>query len=92
MGYLKLEIKPLLSISIFVSAAKKFEPSSQVRYLGAILQDELHWNTILTRIIKKLSRSTGLLPKMRHYVFFFYINIYTLNKKTYNHQAYIYML
>ena len=24
--------------------------------------------------------------------FFFYINIYTLNKKNYNHQAYIYML
>ena len=25
-------------------------------------------------------------------LFFFYINIYTSNKKIYNHQAYIYML
>ena len=28
----------------------------------------------------------------RRYFLFFYINIYTLNKKIYNHQAYIYML
>ena len=47
---------------------QKFEPSCQVRYLGAILQDDLYWNTNLTSLIKKLSCSSGLLSELRHYV------------------------
>ena len=52
----------------FCISGQKFEPSCQVCYLGVILQDDLHWNTHLTSLIKKLSRSTGLLSKLRHYV------------------------
>ena len=51
----------------FRISGQKIEPSWQVRYLGVILQEDLHWNTYLTSLIKKLSRSTGLLSKVRHY-------------------------
>ena len=42
--------------------------SSQVRYFGIILQDDLHWDAHLTKLEEKLSRSIGLLSKIRHYV------------------------
>ena len=44
----------------FRISGQKIESSCQVRYLGVILQDGLHWNTHLTSLLKKLSRSTGL--------------------------------
>ena len=33
-----------------------------------ILQDDLYWNSYLTKLRKKLSRSIGLLSKVRYYV------------------------
>ena len=47
-----LEVKPLLSISIFVWCGQKIEPSCQVCYVGVILQDDLHWNTHLISHVK----------------------------------------
>ena len=47
---------------------QKIKPSSQVKYLGIILKDDLDWNSHLTKLIKKLSRSIGLLSKVRYYV------------------------
>ena len=44
------------------------KPSSQVKYLGIMLQDDLHWNSHLTKLRKKLSRSVGLLSKVTYYV------------------------
>ena len=41
---------------------------SQGKYLGIILQDDLHWNSHLTKLRKKLSRSIGLLSNVRYYV------------------------
>ena len=46
---------------IFRVSGKKIKQSSQVRYLGVILQDDLHCDANLTILEKKLSRSIGLL-------------------------------
>ena len=45
----------------FRISSQKTKPSSQVKYLGIIQQDDLHWNS-------HLSRSIGLLSKIRYYV------------------------
>ena len=47
---------------------QKIKQSSQVQYLGVILQDDLHWATHLANLEKKSSRSIGLLSKIRQYV------------------------
>ena len=44
------------------------QQTSQVKYVGATLQDDLHWATHLGNLTKKLSHSIGLLSKIRHYV------------------------
>ena len=49
----------------FRISGQKIKPSSQVKYLGIILQDDLHWNSHLTKLRKKLSCSVGLLLKVR---------------------------
>ena len=50
----------------FRISGQKIKPSSQVKYLGIILQDDLHWNTHLTKLRKQLS--IGLLSKIKYYV------------------------
>ena len=52
----------------FCISGQKLQPSSQMKYLGVILQDDLHWTTHLANLKKKLSRNIGLLSKIRHYV------------------------
>ena len=52
----------------FRVSGQKMKQSVQVRYLGLILQDDFHWDAHLTKIEEKLSRSIGLLSKIRHYV------------------------
>ena len=52
----------------FQVSGHKIKQSSQVQYLGVILQNDLDWDAHLTNLDKKLSCSTGLLPKIRHYV------------------------
>ena len=52
----------------FRISGQKIKPSSQVKYLGIILHDDLHWNSHLTKLRKQLSRSIGLLSKVRYYV------------------------
>ena len=39
----------------FRNSVEKFKPLPQVRYLGVILQDDLHWNIHLTRLKKAKS-------------------------------------
>ena len=68
LSYLNPETRKSLSSLIFVSVIKKIKQSSHVRYLGVILQDDLHWDPHLTNLEKKLSRSIGLLSKIKHYV------------------------
>ena len=52
----------------FRVSGQKIKQSSQVRYLGVILQDDMHWDAHITILEKDLSRSIGLLSKIRHYV------------------------
>ena len=52
----------------FRISGQKIQPTSQVKYLGVTLQDDLHWATHLGNLRKKLSHSIGLLSKIRHYV------------------------
>ena len=52
----------------FRISGQKIQPTSQVKYLGVTLQDDLHWATHLGNPRKKLSHSIGLLSKIRHYV------------------------
>ena len=52
----------------FRISGQKIQPTSQVKYLGVTLQDDLHWITHLGNQRKKLSHSIGLLSKIRHYV------------------------
>ena len=52
----------------FRPSGQKIQPTNQVKYLGVILQEDLHWNKYLSNLGKKLSRSVGLLSKIRHYV------------------------
>ena len=49
----------------FRISGQKIKPSSQVKYLGIILQDDLHWDSHLMKLRKKLSCSVGLLLKVR---------------------------
>ena len=53
---------------LITNSGQKIKPSSQVKYLGIILHDDLHWNSHLTKLRKQLSRSIGLLSKVRYYV------------------------
>ena len=52
----------------FCISGQKIKPSSQVKPLGIILQDDLHWNSHLTKLRKKLSCSISLLSKVRYYL------------------------
>ena len=52
----------------FRVTGQTIKQSSQVRYLGVILQDDLHWDAHPINPEKKLSRSIGLLSKIRYYV------------------------
>ena len=52
----------------FRISGQKIKPTTQVKYLGIILQDDLSWDKYLSNLVKKLSRAIGLLAKIRHYV------------------------
>ena len=52
----------------FRISRQKIVPVDSVKYLGFTLQSDLNWKTYLTSLEKKLSRSIGLLSKIRHYV------------------------
>ena len=51
----------------FCVSGQKIKQSSQVRYLGVILQDDMQWDAHITNLEKKLSHSIDLLSKIRHY-------------------------
>ena len=48
----------------FCISGQKIKPSFQVKYLEIILQDDLHWNSHLTTLRKKLSCSISFLSKV----------------------------
>ena len=52
----------------FRISGQKIVPVDSAKYLGLTLQSDLHWKMHLTSLEKKLSRSIGLLSKIRRYV------------------------
>ena len=64
----KLRNKMITKHLNFQLSGQKIKPTNQVKHLGVILQQDLHWNKYLSNLGKKLSRSVDLLPKVRHYV------------------------
>ena len=52
----------------FRISGQKIKPSSQFKYLGIILQDDLHWISHLIKLRKQLSSSIDLLSKVRYYI------------------------
>ena len=44
------------------------EPSNHVKYLGLHLHKNLSWNVHINQLSKKLSRSNGILSKLRHVI------------------------
>ena len=65
---LKSKNKTITKHLNFRISRQKIKSSSQVKYLGIILQNDLHWKSHLTKLGKKLSRGIGLLSKVRYYV------------------------
>ena len=47
---------------------KKIVPSSYIKYLGVIIDENLTWKYHLEQITTKLARAVGMLAKIRHYV------------------------
>ena len=52
----------------FRLSGQKLSLSTEVKYLGVILDQHLTWKPHLNNIITKLSKATGILSKLRHYV------------------------
>ena len=53
----------------FRLSGQKIKPTNQVKYLNVILtENDLDWNKYLSNLGRKLSRTVGLLSKIRHYV------------------------
>ena len=46
----------------------RLNPSRSVKYLGVYLDDNLSWDIHIKEVSKKLSRSNGIISKLRHYV------------------------
>ena len=69
------------SINITVHQ-KKLEHKEYIKYLGVLIDSKLSWKSHIWEILKKVSRSVGILAKMRHYANinvltkFFYAIIY----------------
>ena len=47
---------------------KKLLPSNYVKYLGILIDSHLKWNYQTDTLASKLSRTIGMLTKIRHYV------------------------
>ena len=52
----------------FRMSGQKTKLNKQVKYLGVILQDDLHWSSHLSNLENRLRCLIGLLSKVRHYV------------------------
>ena len=47
---------------------KRLEPSTSVKYLGIHIDRNLSWDCHIKEMNAKLSRTNGILSKLRHYV------------------------
>ena len=53
----------------FRISGEKIEISTRVKYLGIQIDQHLNWDEHIKNIIPKLSRATGVLSKIRHYIY-----------------------
>ena len=47
---------------------KRLYPSTNIKYLGVLLDEHLSWKPYINELTKKLNRSNSMLSKVRHYV------------------------
>ena len=47
---------------------KRLSPSSHIKYLGILIDENLSWNFHITELCKKLNRANSMLSKIRYYV------------------------
>ena len=47
---------------------KRLYPSSHIKYLGILIDENLSWRPHINELVKKLNRSNSMLSKIRHYV------------------------
>ena len=47
---------------------KRLSPSSHIKYLGILIDENLSWNFHINELSKKLNRANSMLSKIRHYV------------------------
>ena len=47
---------------------KRLFPSSHIKYLGVLIDENLSWNFHIHELSKKLNRANSMLSKVRHYV------------------------
>ena len=64
----KPRTKTIMKHLNFRISGQKITLTNQVKYLGVLLQEDLHWSKYLSNLGKKLNPSFGLLSKVRHYV------------------------
>jgi hypothetical protein len=74
----KTRMKPPESFHIFMGDTV-LERVSSIKYLGVILDDRFKWQNHISYVCTKISRSVGILSKLRYYV-----NIETLLKVYYS--------
>ena len=69
----KIHIKKHLNFRI---CGQKLQPTTHLKYLGIILDEHLNWKAHINTLSSKLSRSIGLLSKIRHFVS--YVSLHSL--------------
>ena len=47
---------------------KRLHPSTNIKYLGILLDEHLSWKPYINELTKKINRSNSMLSKIRHYV------------------------
>ena len=52
----------------FKLSGQKLKLSTKVKYLGIILDEHLSWENQVNELCKKLSKTTGIIAKMRHFL------------------------
>ena len=52
----------------FRLSGQKMKTSTCIKYLGLLLDENLNWKKQMSSLLKKLTKATGIIAKLRHYV------------------------
>ena len=65
----KSKRKPqIINFELSLPGGEKIQPSTHIKYLGVILDENLSWQSHIQSLSQKLRRANGALSKLRHYV------------------------